>query len=166
MRSDTFRTVRGTWATTVAVLAASAAIAGCGAETHENKPRPPIPTVVSISVNDDQVDVEPAAGSEVGEPGVRQPYLNQNWNAPQNQSDPEAPAVVNFAIANQTNRATVLHMQGPVERRVVLTRQGSASFNMDLPSGIYLFSSPASRTPARLNVGPSRVSSGGDLLTP
>jgi len=122
--------------------------------------------VVSISVAEDAIDATTAAGRGVGEPGARQPYLNQNRNAPQNQADRKAPAVVNFAIANQTNRATILHMQGPVDRRVTLTPSGSASFNMSLPTGIYLLSSPASTGTTRLEVGRSRVSSGGDLLLP
>ena len=152
--------------TAAILVAACAAIAGCGASTHENEPRPPVPTVVSISVFDDKIDATTAAGPGVGEPDARQPYLNQNRTAPQNQADRKAPAVVNFAIANQTNKATVLNMQGEVNRRVVLTPSGSASFNMALPTGIYLLSSPASTGSTRLNVGRSRVSSGGDLLLP
>lgn len=163
---DTFRAVRGTWVTAAALLAASAAIAGCGASTHENSPRPPVPTVVSVSVSEDEINASAAAGQGVGEPGARQPYLNQNRNAPQNQADRKAPAVVNFAIANQTDRAGTLYMQGPVDRKVALTPSGSASFNIALPTGIYLFSSPVSSGTARLSVGRSRVSSGGDLLLP
>lgn len=165
-RSDTFRAVRGIWVTAAVLVTACAAIAGCGNSTHPNDPRPPVPTVVSISVGEDSIDAEAAAGTGVGEPGARQPYLNQNRNAPQNQSDRKAPAVVNFAIANLTGEATTLRMQGPVEKEVVLTPGGSGSFNIALPTGIYLFTSPASSGDARLTVGPSRVSSGGDLLLP
>ncbi len=149
-------------------MAAIAALAGCGNSTHENEPRPPVPTVVSVSVAGNQINAEAAAGRGVGEPGARQPYLNQNRNAPQNQADRKAPAVINFAIANQTDRATVLTLQGPegVVRRVPLTPGGSGSFMTALPTGVYLFSSPASSGTARLNVGLSRVSSGGDLLLP
>jgi len=141
-------------------------LAGCGATTHENAPRPPIPTAVSISVGKDTLDATAAAGRGVGEAGARQPYLNQNRTAPQNQADREAPAVVSFAIANLTDRATTLYMQGPVDRRVPLTPGGSGSFEVSLPTGIYRFSSPASRGTARLDVGRSRVSSGGDVLLP
>jgi len=158
--------VRGSRVTVVALLAACIALAGCGATTHENKPRPPVPTVVSIKVGPDSIEADAAIGRGVGEPGVRQPYLNQNRNAPQNQADPKAPAVVKFAISNQTDQATMLHMQGPVDRRVSLTPRGSGSFGMGLPTGIYLFTSPASTGTARLNVGRSRVSSSGDVLLP
>jgi hypothetical protein len=124
--------------------------------------------VVSVSVGEDQIEATAAEGSGVGEPGARQPYLNQNANAPQNQADRAAPAVVNVAIANLTGRATELVMEGPegVNRTVPLTPGGSGSFNMALPTGIYRFSSPASSGTARLNVGNSRVSSGGDVLLP
>ncbi len=122
--------------------------------------------MVSIKVADESIEARAAEGSGVGEPGARQPYLNQNANAPQNQSDPAAPAVVNVAIANLTDKATVLRMKGPVERKVPLTPGGSGSFNMALPTGDYLFTSPASKGTAILNVGRSRVSSSGDLLTP
>jgi hypothetical protein len=147
-------------------LAALASIAGCGATTHENDPRPPVPTQVSVSVGKDEINAKAAIGQGVGEPGPRQPYLNQNRDAPQNQADRKAPAVVNFAIANLTGKATTLRMQGPVHRVVALTPGGSGSFDMALPTGIYLFSSPASTDTARLNVGRSRVSSSGDLLLP
>lgn len=158
--------MRGTWVTAAALLAACASIAGCGATTHENDPRPPIPTVVSVSVSEDEINAKAAIGQGVAEPGARQPYLNQNRNAPQNQADRRTPAVVNVAIANLTDKATTLRMQGPVHRVVALTPGGSGSFGMALPTGIYLFSSPASSDTARLNVGRSRVSSGGDVLLP
>lgn len=158
--------MRGIWVTISAVLVAGAAIAGCGATTHENEPRPPIPTVVSISVGDDEINASPAEGDEVGEPGVRQPYMNQNANAPQNQADRKAPAVVNFAIANLTDRASTLRMEGPVSRRVAITPNGSASFDMALPTGVYRLTSPASTGSTLLTVGRSRVSSGGDVLLP
>ena len=66
---------------------------------------------MSVAVGTDTIEAKAAIGSGVGEPGVRQPYLNQNRNAPQNQSDRQAPAVVNVAIANLTGRPTVLRMQ-------------------------------------------------------
>jgi hypothetical protein len=141
-------------------------LAGCGATSHENEPRPPVPTAVSISVSADAIDADAAEGRGVGEPGARQPYLNQNRNAPQNQADRKAPAVVSFAVANLTDRATTLYMQGPVERRLALTPGGSGSFGIALPTGDYLFSSPASKGTARLTVGRSRVSSSGDVLLP
>lgn len=158
--------MRGTWVTAAALVAACAALAGCGSESHENEPRPPVPTVVSVSVTEDTIDATAAEGIGVGEPGARQPYVNQNANAPQFQTGNDDPAVVNVAIANLTDRATFLRLQGPVGRRVVLTPNGSASFGIALPTGIYLLSSPASSGTARLNVGRSRVSSGGDLLLP
>jgi len=166
MRSGRFPAVRGTRVTAVALLGVCAVLAGCGASSHENEPRPPVPTVVNVSVGAGEIDAKPAIGQAVGEPGARQPYLNENRTAPQNQADRKAPAVVNFAIANLTGRATTLRMQGPEERVIPLTPGGSGSFNVALPTGIYLFTSPASSGSARLIVGRSRVSSGGDVLLP
>ncbi len=160
-----FPTVRGIWVT-VGLLAASVAFTGCGASTHENNPRPPVPTVVSISVGADEIGAKPAEGNAVGIARVRQPYLNQNANAPQNQADRKVPAVVNLAIANLTDQATKLVIEGPVERVVPLTANGSGSLNLAMPTGIYRISSPASSDTTLLAVGPSRVSSGGDLLLP
>jgi len=157
--------VRG-FRVTLAALSACAVLTGCGNETHENEPRPPVPTVVSVSISEDEISAAPAEGRAVGEPGARQPYLNQNANAPQNQADRRAPAVVNVAIANLTDRATRLVMDGPEHRVIPLTPGGSGSFGMALPTGVYRFSSPASTDTARLVVGPSRVSSGGDVLLP
>ncbi|HRV60759.1 MAG TPA: hypothetical protein P5138_09015, partial [Solirubrobacterales bacterium] len=117
--------MRGTWVTAAALMAACAALAGCGSSTHENEPRPPVPTVVSVSVGEDEISANAAIGRGVGEPGARQPYLNQNRNAPQNQADRAAPAVVNVAVANLTDRATTLRMQGPVSRVLALTPGGS-----------------------------------------
>jgi len=122
--------------------------------------------VVSIAVSEDEISAKPAEGSAVGTPGPRQPYLNQNANAPQTPADPEAPAVVNVAITNLTGRPTELVMDGPEHRVVPLTPGGSGSFNMALPHGIYRFSSPASTDTTRLIVGRKRVSSSGDLLLP
>lgn len=162
-----FRTVRGTWVTAAALLAACAVLAGCGNSTHENKARPPLPTVVSVAVSEDEIEAKAAIGRGVGEPGARQPYLNQNANAPQNQSDREVPANVKVAIANLTDEATTLRIQGgDIDQEIDLTPGGSGSILMSLPTDVYLFSSPASSGTARLDVGVSRVSSGSDVLTP
>ncbi len=155
--------MRGTLLQVTALLAAGTIIAGCGAKSHENEPRPPIPAVVTVTVGADEIDVSPAAA---GEPGERGPYLNQNRNAPQNQSDRRAPLVVNIAVANLTREDTELTIEGPVGRVEKLVAAGSAAFNMALPTGVYRLSSPASTDTTRLTVGRSRISSGGDVLIP
>lgn len=155
--------MRGTLLQVTALLAAGAIIAGCGAKTHENEPRPPIPFVVGVTVGDDGINVSPETA---GRPGERGPYLNQNRNAPQNQADRKAPLVVNIAVANLTRKDTELVIEGPASRTEKLVGAGSAAFNMALPTGVYRLSSPASSKSTRLTVGRSRVSSGGDVLIP
>lgn len=144
------------------VLAGAALLAGCG-NVHENEPRPPIPTVISVTVADGKIDVSPAVA---GQPGERGPYLNQNANAPQNQADRRAPLVARFAIANLTRKKTRLIVEGPAGHAAPLVASGSADFTMAMPTGIYRLSSPASSGTTRLAVGHSRISSGGDVLIP
>jgi len=146
-----------------AVLAAGVALSACGAETHPNDPRPPVPPVLSISISDDTIEVSPEA---LGVPGKVPVNISQNRDAPQNQGNRKAPAVVQVAISNLTNRNTELVLEGPVERSEALTATGSGSFQEAMPTGIYRVSSPASSGTARFVMGPSRVSASGDLLTP
>lgn len=145
------------------LLAAGAIVAGCGSESHENEPRPPIPAVVSVTVAADEINLAPEAA---GEPGERGPYLNQNRNAPENQADQDAPLVVNVAVANLTRKDTVLRLEGPVGHVQRLVGSGSAAFTMALPTGAYRLSSPASTGTTRMEVGDSRISSSGDVLIP
>lgn len=146
-----------------ALVAAAVIFAGCGAKTHVNDPRPPLPDVISVTIDRDEVNVEPGRAGAVGE---HNPNLNQNHNAPQNQVGSDAPLEVNIAVANLTRRDTKLVLEGPSDHVETLTRSGSTSFTMSLPTGSYRISSPASGRSARFNVGRSRVSSGGDVLIP
>jgi hypothetical protein len=155
--------VRGTLLATTAVLAAGVLLSACGAETHPNGQRPPIPPVVSVTLNEESIEVSPEA---VGVPGESPVNINQNNLAPENQADPDTPLVVQVAISNLVPKNTRLILEGPAEAEEVLTASGSGGFNKALPTGIYRFSSPASAGTARLLVGPSRVSASGDLLTP
>lgn len=119
--------------------------------------------MVSVSVAEDEILVTPEI---VGRPGEIPVNINQNENTPINQADPDAPAVVAVAISNLTNRDTRLVLEGPVDYVETLTARGSGSFQRALPTGIYRLSSPASTATKRFAVGPSRVSSASDVLTP
>lgn len=118
---------------------------------------------MSVSVSRDSIEVSPEV---VGIPGKAPANISQNADAPLNQSDPEAPAVVQFAISNETRLDTELILEGPVNAVAPLTPTSSGAFTRGLPVGIYRLSSPASFGTTRLAVGPSRVSSNSDLLTP
>ncbi len=166
-RSDRFRGVRGNSTFRglrlfLPLLAGAALLAGCG-DVHENDPRPPIPAVISVTVDSQKIDVSPRVS---GAPGERGPYLNQNRNAPENQADRKAPLVVRVAVANLTRRNTELAVEGPASHTERLVGSGSASFQMALPTGVYRLSSPGSSGTTRFTVGPGRPSSAGDVLIP
>jgi len=146
-----------------AVLAAGLLLAACGSKSHENAPRQPLAQVVSVAVGPETIEVSPEIA---GLPGRRPVNISQNADAPINQADPDADAVIQFAIANLIPRDTELILEGPVEAVEALTASGSGSFNKALPTGIYRLSSPDSTDTARFAVGPSRVSSNSDLLSP
>jgi hypothetical protein len=145
------------------VLISAFVLAGCTAESHENDPRPPVVPVVSVSVSADAIDVAPRG---IGLPGQLPVNLNQNRNAPISQAERADPAVVDFRISNQVRRAAPLVLEGPVDRIYPMTPSSPASFTAGLKTGIYRLSSPASTGTALLVVGPSRISSAGDVLTP
>ena len=155
--------MRGSSSCLAALLAVAALVTGCSAESHENEPRPPIPTVVTVAINVKGIEIGPRA---VGLPFERQPNISQNRNAPQNQAERGVPLDVRFALSNETSVPGRLFLEGPVRRVQPIVPNGSGSFIAGLPSGIYRLSSNVSAGTARLVVGPSRISSSGDLLTP
>ncbi|MGK2954162.1 MAG: hypothetical protein ACSLFI_00590 [Solirubrobacterales bacterium] len=155
--------MRGTLLCTTAVLAAGVLLSACGSESHENGQRPPLPTVVSVSISEGEILVSPRA---IGVPRESPVNISQNKDSPENQAAPELPLIAQVAISNLVPEPTRLFLEGPAEAVEPLTASGSGGFNQALPPGIYRFSSPASTGTARLLVGPSRVSASGDLLTP
>ncbi len=145
------------------LILAGVVLAGCSAESHPNDPRPPLVPVVSVSVSEDSIEVAPRG---IGLPGQQTANLNQNRNAPENQGDRSAPAVVNFRTSNLIRKEVPLVLEGPVDRAYPMAPASPGSFSVGLEPGIYRLSSPGSSGTARLLVGGSRVSSSGDLLTP
>lgn len=141
----------------------AAVLAGCTAESHENDPRPPVIPVVSVSVGADEITVAPRG---IGLPGQLPVNLNQNNNAPISQADRNAPAVVDFRISNLVRRAAPLVLEGPVDRIYPMAPSSPAQFTAGLENGIYRLSSPASTGTTLFIIGPSRISSAGDVLTP
>ncbi len=145
------------------LVLAGLVVTGCTAESHPNDPRPPVVPVVSVAVTEDSIELAPRG---VGLPGQSPTNINQNRGAPENQGDLGAPLVVNFRVSNQIRRAVPLRLEGPVNRVYPLAPASPGSFLVGLETGIYRLSSPASAGTTRLLVGPSRISSSGDLLTP
>jgi len=144
-------------------VAAGALLSACGAETHPNDPRPPVPQVLSVSIADDEILVSPRV---VSLPGRRPMNISQNEDTTINQADQDAPAVVQIAVSNLTSENTEMVLEGPYETKQPMTPNGSGGFRAALPTGIYRVSSPASSASMRFAVGRSRVSSNSDLLTP
>jgi hypothetical protein len=147
------------------LLAATAAIAlaGCSTNDEERLPRPPIPTPVSVAIDDQGVRVSP---ERIAVPGQRPVNINQNANAAIGQARQVEDATTILTVSNQVDRPARLVIEGPVERTEIIPPTGTTSFQVALPTGIYRLSSPRGPETSRLTVGPSRVSSGTSVLTP
>lgn len=148
------------------LLVAALTALGCGAESHENEPRPQVATRVSVSVGQDAIQVQPrriAFGPE------RTQQLPQNQNEAQPPIDTEAPLDVIIVTANQTDTDLRLRLRGPTETSSETIYATSAgTLHADLPSGTYVVAAegiPGAR-PGKLVVGPYRTSSENDLLLP
>ena len=158
-QSGSFQAVRGIRVTAFALLVATAAIAGCGSSTHENEPRPPVPTVVSISVGRTRSTPRRPSAAESASRGPASRTSTRTGPPPEpGRSQGPGRRELRDREPDRPGHSSS-HGRGQPDRG--LTPGGSGSFMMALPTGIYRFSSPASSDTALLNVGPSRVSSGG-----
>lgn len=149
------------------LIGAAALLTGCGESRHANEQRPQVSTRVSVTINPNEVIVQPgkvAMGPE------------KFQEIPQNQDYPEPPLKrrqefldVTFVTANQTPRDAKLRIRGAkdAESTTVFARS-PGSFQFNLPAGSYVISAaglPEAR-PARLTVGSYRASSQNDVLLP
>ncbi len=142
-------------------------LGGCGESRHANDQRPQVSTRVSITINPDEVIVQPlkiAMGPE------------KFQEIPQNEEHPEPPLKnskgsldVTFVAANQTSTDVRLRIRGEaMPKPQTVYARSPGSFQVDLPTGSYTISAiglPEAR-PARLTVGSYRASSQNDVLTP
>jgi hypothetical protein len=150
----------------VGVIGALAlAMAGCGASSHANEPRPSPPTRVSIILSPRGVIVQPgrvAFGPE------RSQQIPQNQNHPQPPIKTQAPMDVVFVTANQTGKDSKLLIRGPQQATSPQVNANSpATFAAELPTGKYTIAAAGQKgAPATLKVGPYRASSKNDLLLP
>jgi hypothetical protein len=149
------------------LLASALLVAGCGAETHANDPRPPSPAEVTASISQKAVSVQPIAVGTANGAGQQAMNQNEGQNGPQISS--KTPLTVSFTIANLTNFRTQLEIQGPVSKTSPpLLAQGTANFKANLPTGTYKITAadiPAA-TAATFKIGPVRTSSANNLLLP
>ncbi len=149
------------------LTAAALIVAGCGAESHVNDPRPQPPTRVSVTVSDGAVTVQPPRIAIGPEPTQQIP---QNAHAGQPSVDSNAPLNVVLVAANLTDVDSHLLVQGSGKSLSSKTLYADNNTTMQaiLPTGIYKVSAAdvPSAKPAKLVVGPYRSSSQNDVLLP
>ena len=126
---------------TAAALLAVLAIAGCGRSDFKNDPRPPIPAVVSVKMAPDGVGVSP-----------------REFGA----------GLVNFTVANLTNRTGSLAIHGPVDATTNPIGPGDAdTIKVQMLTGSYEASTNGfSVRPFSFKVGPERPTGQNQLLLP
>jgi hypothetical protein len=149
------------------LVGVAALAAGCGESRHDNEQRPQVSTRISVTINPNEVIVQPgkvAMGRE------------EFQEIPQNRDDPEPPLKqrqelldVTFVTANQTPRDAKLRIRGDKEAEsTTVFARSPGTFQVNLPAGSYTISAvglPEAR-PARLTVGSFRASSQNDVLLP
>ena len=124
----------------VASLAALA-VAGCGASSNPNDPRPAAQLEVSASVNPDKVQISP---------------------------DKFGAGVVNFTVANLSGSPITFSVSGPKKASTPQIQPGAPDYlKMNLTQGTYQATVGNSKIkPATIKVGPKRGSSQNQLLLP
>jgi hypothetical protein len=132
---------RGRLLVIAAALVTALAVAGCGRDDFKNDPRPPIPAEVSVKIAKDGVGVSP---KEFGA------------------------GLVNFTIANLTERPGMLAIAGPVDADSDEIPPGAAeTLKVQMKTGTYEASvSGIAVRPFSFTVGPERPSAQNDLLLP
>ncbi len=147
-------------------LFALSALAGCGESRHANEQRPQGSTRVSVTVNANEVIVQPvkvAFGPE------RNQQIPQNANHSQPPIKTKAPLDLTLVTANQTPKDIQLKIRGDKEAESeTVYAHSPGSFGVSLPPGSYTIAAvgmPEAR-PAHLTVGSYRASSQNDVLLP
>ncbi len=148
------------------VAFAALLVAGCGASSHPNKPRPQVPTRVSVTLNRRGITVTPA---RVAFGPERTQQIPQNQNHPQPPIKTDRPLDLVFVAANQTFTDTHLVIHGPkAAKSGMVFAHGPGTFQTTLPTGVYTITAteqPEAK-PGKLVVGPYRASSENDVLLP
>lgn len=150
----------------VAALVGTALFAGCGESRHANEQRPQVSTRVSVTINRDEVIVQPtkiAFGPEKSQ------QIPQNQEQAQPPIKSKKPLDVTLVTANQTPKDTQLKIRGEKEAESgTIHARSPGTFGVELPTGSYTISAvgmPEAR-PAHLTVGSYRASSQNDVLLP
>jgi hypothetical protein len=137
------RASRGGRLAALAVVAslAALAVAGCGASSNPQDPRPAPQLEVSASVNPDKVQISP---------------------------DKFGAGVVNFTVANLSGSPITFSVNGPQKASTVQIQPGAPDYlKMNLKEGTYQATVGNSKIkPATITVGPKRPNSDNQLLLP
>lgn len=141
--------------------------AGCGVEEHANDPRPQPSTRVSVTVGEEEVNVQPGRIAVASEPSQQIP---QNVDTEQPRVRSNAPVEVILVAANLTDVDSRLEVRGAGVNATSkpLVANGAITLQAQLPTGVYSVRAadiPGAK-PGRLVVGPYRTSSENDLLLP
>src|SRR5829696_182284 len=122
-------------------LLAALVVTGCGRDDFKNDPRPPVPAEVAVKIANSGVGISP---KEFGA------------------------GLVNFTIANLTERPGTLAISGPVDADSDEIAPGAAeTLKLQMKTGTYEASvSGIAVRPFNFTVGPERPSAKNDLLLP
>ena len=123
------------------------ALAGCGGDDFENKPRPPVPIELTGVIQAKKVTVSP---------------------------DAEGAGPVQITISNQTDEAHTVTLEGDSVRERVgpIQPDDTATIQKTLAEGTYEVRAGSDKAtdeeiaPAKLTIGPERKSSSDKLLLP
>jgi hypothetical protein len=156
----------GARALAVAALVGAALIAGCGESRHANEPRPQVSTRISVTINPNQLIVQP---TEIGTKAEPNQEVEQNQGNPAPPIKSKAPLDVTVVAANQTAKDTKLKITGTKDgESETIYAHSPGTLGFSLPAGNYTVSAvgmPGAGT-AHLKVGSYRASSQNDLLLP
>jgi hypothetical protein len=151
------------------LVGAIALLAGCGESRHDNEQRPQVSTQVTLTINQDEVIVQPVRIA-MGREEFQEIPQNRDYPEPPLKNGQGRPLDVTFVAANQTPTDIQLKIRGSekeAESETVFARS-PGKFQVNLPAGSYTVSAvglPEAR-PARLTVGDYRASSQNDVLLP
>lgn len=156
----------GARALAVAAVVGAALIAGCGESRHANEPRPQVSTRISVTINPNQLIVQP---TEIGTKAEPNQEVEQNQGNPAPPIKTKAPLDVTVVAANQTAKDTKLKITGTKDgESETIYAHSPGTFGFNLPAGNYTVSAvgvPGAGS-AHLKVGAYRASSQNDLLLP
>jgi hypothetical protein len=132
---------RGRALLVLAVPLAAIAVAGCGRNDFKNDPAPPVPAEVTVKIAQDGVGIAPKAFGA---------------------------GLVNFTIANLTDKTGSLAIHGPVSANSdSIAPAGTEILKVEMKTGSYEASVDGIAVrPFNFTVGPERPSSQNDLLLP